>query len=68
MNARLILVEGLPGFGKSTTAKLIHEILAEENIQAELFLEGNLDHPADYDGVSCFDEKEFDRLLETSGD
>lgn len=68
MNTKLILVEGLPGFGKSTTAKLIHEILTERNIPAELFLEGNLDHPADYDGVSCFDEKEFDGLLANCGD
>lgn len=68
MNTKLILVEGLPGFGKSTTAKLIEEILTEKNIQTELFLEGNLDHPADYDGVSCFDEGEFDRLLESLGD
>jgi len=68
MNTKLILVEGLPGFGKSTTAKLIHEILTERNIPAALFLEGNLDHPADYDGVSCFDEKEFNHLLANSGD
>ncbi|MDP4084007.1 MAG: hypothetical protein Q8934_05245 [Bacillota bacterium] len=68
MNTKLIIVEGLPGFGKSTTAKLINEILTQNKIEVALFLEGNLNHPADYDGVSCFKKFEFDRLLSNSGD
>ncbi|MGM1712383.1 hypothetical protein [Bacillus cereus group sp. BceL180] len=68
MNTKLIKVEGLPGFGKSTTAKLINEILSQNKIEVELFLEGNLNHPADYDGVSCFNKFEFDRLVSNSGD
>ncbi|MES5955507.1 hypothetical protein QCI42_19210 [Bacillus fungorum] len=68
MNTKLIIVEGLPGFGKSTTAKLINEILSQNKTEVELFLEGNLNHPADYDGVSCFNKFEFDRLLSNSGD
>jgi DNA polymerase III delta prime subunit len=67
MNIKLIIVEGLPGFGKSTTAKLINEILCENNQEVELFLEGNLNHPADYDGVACFSKMEFERLLSNSG-
>ncbi|KMP95765.1 hypothetical protein [Bacillus cereus] len=67
MNTKLIIVEGLPGFGKSTTAKLINEILSQNKIEVELFLEENLNHPADYDGVSCFNKFEFDRLLSNSG-
>ncbi|HDR6268253.1 TPA: hypothetical protein QCU37_006088 [Bacillus cereus] len=67
MNTKLIIVEGLPGFGKSTTAKLINEILSQNKIEVELFLEGNLNHPADYDGVSCFNKFEFNRLLSNSG-
>ena len=68
MNTKLIIVEGLPGFGKSTTAKLINEILSQNKIEVELFLEGNLNHPADYDGVSYFNKFEFDRLVSNSGD
>ncbi|MRU19791.1 hypothetical protein EKV64_14490 [Bacillus anthracis] len=68
MNTKLIIVEGLPGFGKSTTAQLINDILSQNKIEVELFLEGNLNHPADYDGVSCFNKFEFDRLLSKSGD
>ncbi|WP_342379825.1 hypothetical protein [Bacillus thuringiensis] len=67
MNTKLIIVEGLPGFGKSTTAQLINEILSQNKIEVELFLEGNLNHPADYDGVSCFNKFEFDRLVSNSG-
>ncbi|MDX8046197.1 hypothetical protein SH601_09360 [Gracilibacillus sp. S3-1-1] len=66
MNTQLIMVEGLPGFGKSTTANLLYDILTELNIDAELFLEGNLDHPADYDGVSRFNKVEFENLLRNS--
>ncbi|MEH7538164.1 hypothetical protein V7167_29060, partial [Bacillus toyonensis] len=67
MNTKLIIVEGLPGFGKSTTANLLYDILIEKNIDVDLFLEGNPDHPADYDGVSCFDKSEFESLLVNSG-
>ncbi|MEN2768465.1 hypothetical protein [Ornithinibacillus xuwenensis] len=68
MSTKLILVEGLPGFGKSTTAKLLYDSLTEHNMDVELILEGNLDHPADYDGVSCFNKNEFEGLLRNSGD
>ncbi|MBT2679909.1 hypothetical protein J7E38_12920 [Bacillus sp. ISL-35] len=66
MKTKLILVEGLPGSGKSTTAKLIHELLIENQVPAELFMEGNLDHPADYEGVAYFTEEEFEELLKKS--
>ncbi|MEN8698131.1 hypothetical protein [Bacillus infantis] len=67
MKARLILVEGLPGFGKSTTAQYTKEILEEEGKEVRLFLEGNLDHPADYDGVAYATEKEMEKLLKEAG-
>ncbi|KAA8787241.1 hypothetical protein EC604_25750 [Paenibacillus amylolyticus] len=63
MTPKLILIEGIPGFGKTTTAQLVHEILTDMNIKTQLYLEGNLDHPADYDGVACFKKKEYDELL-----
>ncbi|MEH7444160.1 hypothetical protein V7201_17745 [Bacillus sp. JJ1122] len=66
MNTKLILVEGLPGSGKSTTAKMIKEILTEQNVKAELYMEGHHDHPADYEGVAYFTEEEFVHLLEAN--
>ncbi|MGQ0518173.1 hypothetical protein ACT453_52205, partial [Bacillus sp. D-CC] len=65
-NVKLIIVEGLPGFGKSTTAKLINEILSQNKIEVELFLEGNLNHPADYDGVSSLKSPLLDTNLSNS--
>ena len=65
MRTKLVLIEGLPGSGKTTTAELVHEILTEMNIKSQLFLEGNIDHPADYDGVAFFKKNEFDELLST---
>lgn len=65
MSSKLVLVEGLPGFGKTTTARLVHDILTEMNLKSQLFLEGDLEHPADYDGVAYFNEHEFNALLVT---
>lgn len=67
MHSKVVFIEGLPGFGKTTTARLVHEILAEMNVTSRLFLEGNLDHPADYDGVAFFIEHEFIELLRSYG-
>jgi ABC-type dipeptide/oligopeptide/nickel transport system ATPase component len=67
MKSKLILVEGLPGSGKSTTARLIHDLLIEKGVNAELYVEGNLEHPADYEGVAYFTEGEFENLLARSG-
>lgn len=63
MKTKLILVEGLPGSGKSTTARMVQEILAAQNVGVELYMEGNLDHPADYEGVAYFTEMEFENFL-----
>ncbi|MGD6843674.1 hypothetical protein ACQCVH_14260 [Bacillus infantis] len=67
MKTKLILVEGLPGFGKSTTARYIKKILDEAGVEARLFLEGNLDHPADYDGVAYAAEEEMEKLMKEAG-
>lgn len=63
MTCKLVLIEGLPGAGKSTHAGWADEILAGMGLETKLFLEGNLEHPADYDGVACFTEEEYRHLL-----
>lgn len=67
MKTKLIMVEGLPGFGKSTTSRMIYDILTERNIETRLVMEGDVDHPADYEGTSCLTEEEFGRLLQAAG-
>lgn len=63
MTCKLIMVEGLPGSGKSTHAKWIHEMLTEQGVDSQLYLEGNLNHPADYDGVAYYQAEEYRELL-----
>lgn len=62
MCAKLIIAEGLPGSGKSTTAQLIYDVFQSKGIDAELYLEGNVNHPADFDGFAYFSRDEFNSL------
>ncbi|MDT8718362.1 hypothetical protein IAI10_16975 [Clostridium sp. 19966] len=62
MTTKLIIVEGLPGSGKSTTAEALYNILKNRGINAELYSEGNVDHPADFDGAAYFTKEEFIEL------
>ncbi|MFS0777461.1 hypothetical protein ABC255_15850 [Neobacillus sp. 3P2-tot-E-2] len=64
MITKLILIEGLPGSGKSTTAEMTNDILKEWNVDTNLYLEGNVEHPADYEGGSYFSKTEFAQFLE----
>ena len=63
MNTKLIIIEGLPGSGKSTIAQLVSTMVADRGIKAQLYQEGNLEHPADYEGVSFYRQDEFIQLL-----
>ena len=60
---KLILVEGIPGSGKSTTARFVCDWLEDHGQQPALFLEGDWDHPADFESVACLDEREVATLL-----
>jgi len=64
MKRQLILVEGIPGVGKTTTAQNIKKYLDKKGVESKLFIEGNFDHPADYESVACLTEKEYNDLLD----
>ncbi|WP_046213572.1 adenylyl-sulfate kinase [Paenibacillus wulumuqiensis] len=63
MNTKLIMIEGLPGSGKSTVAQMVSEILSEQGKQVLLFQEGDPEHPADHESVSFYKGDEFAHLL-----
>ncbi|WP_294750698.1 hypothetical protein [uncultured Exiguobacterium sp.] len=49
---RLFIVEGLPGSGKTTTAEALTHLLQEQQPDTRLHIEGDLNHPADYESVA----------------
>ncbi|MGG4217154.1 hypothetical protein ABEW32_02855 [Paenibacillus jamilae] len=65
---KLVIVEGIPGSGKSTLSQYIQDTLNTHRIESELFLEGNLRHPADYESVACVPNEELNRLRSSYAD
>ncbi|MFW5813756.1 MAG: hypothetical protein ACOCXC_05440, partial [Fibrobacterota bacterium] len=59
MKSKLILVEGIPGVGKSTTLSFISDFMNMMGIPNQFFYEGDIDHPADYEGVACLNESDY---------
>ena len=62
MKTRLIIVEGLPCSGKSTTSKNIAKYLSSLDIENTLYEEGDLNHPADYEYHSYITKTVFEDL------
>lgn len=63
LDTKLIVVEGIPGSGKSTTAGKIKEYLDIMNIPARLYLESDCDNPSDYAWVSVVTEDDYCKLI-----
>ncbi|WP_341357596.1 hypothetical protein [Rossellomorea sp. y25] len=63
MNTKLIIIEGIPGSGKTTTATYIKHHLEESGSHVKLYQEGNPGHPADYEFTSCLNHTQFRELL-----
>jgi hypothetical protein len=61
-NPRLWIFEGVPGSGKTTSAQYTADWLARHAQPANLYLEGNLDHPADFESVACLNEQALARI------
>jgi hypothetical protein len=60
--AKLILVEGIPGSGKSTTARKIERFLKAQDIHTRCFQEGDL-HPCDLAWHACVPLPVYKALL-----
>jgi hypothetical protein len=62
--SKLILVEGIPGSGKSTTARKIEALLKARGIPTRCFQEGDL-HPCDLAWHACVPTAVYKELLRT---
>lgn len=62
MKTKLVLVEGIPGSGKTTTARFISDWLEEQGYAPKLFLEGDWEHPADYESVACLSDQVYEDI------
>jgi hypothetical protein len=60
--SKLIIIEGLPGSGKSTTARFVEQWLKQHHYTPALFTEGSWDHPADFESAACLDQDEYRHL------
>lgn len=60
--ARLILIEGIPGSGKTTLAKRLHPLLSEKTPCA-CWLEGAAGHPVEMEWHACLTQEEYAALL-----
>jgi len=57
--SKLIIIEGLPGSGKTSTARFVEQWLIENHYVPALFLEGDLNHPADFESAACLNLNEY---------
>lgn len=62
MKNRLILVEGMPGSGKTTISKKIRDYLANKGLEVILYNEGDM-HPADMAWNSLLTREEYNNAI-----
>lgn len=62
MNTRIIIFEGIPGSGKTTTSQLLHRYLMVNGIDSRIFIEGSK-HPIDLPFHAYLSSNEFKELL-----
>lgn len=58
-DTKLILIEGIPGSGKTSVARFVCDWLESHRRQPRLFLEGDWQHPADFESVACLTDAEY---------
>lgn len=67
METKLILIEGIPGSGKSTIARKIAGWYEERSITVNLYIEGQ-SHPADLGWNACVPPTEYGDILRRYGE
>lgn len=62
INTKLIIFEGIPGSGKTTTSQLLHKYFLENGIHSNIFVEG-CEHPIDLPFYAYLSLSEYDDLI-----
>jgi hypothetical protein len=62
IKTKMIIFEGIPGSGKTTTSQLLNNHLIENGIDSKVFIEG-CEHPIDLPFYAYFSISEFKELL-----
>jgi hypothetical protein len=62
IKTKLIMFEGIPGSGKSTTSQLLHTYLKEVGVNSEVYIEGS-EHPIDLPFYAYLTKNEYNHLL-----
>jgi hypothetical protein len=60
----LILLEGIPGSGKTTVGLHLQAFLEQKGFSVKFWREGNFDNPADFEGVARLSASEFQSFLQ----
>ena len=63
MQTKLILLEGIPGSGKSTAGATLQKFFESKHIPSRFWREGDFDHPADFEGIARLSKSQFEDLL-----
>lgn len=63
MKTKLIIVEGIPGSGKTSTAQYVRDWAASQGLNPRLYLEDAPNHPVDLDTLSYFDAEQYHQFL-----
>lgn len=61
--AQLILIEGIPGAGKTSVAEALLTIMRVNGFETKVFFEGDTPHPAELEFHACFTKEEYEQLL-----
>lgn len=63
MKSKLILLEGIPGSGKSTAGISLQKFLENHKVPSSFWREGDFDHPADFEGIACLTKAGYQDLF-----
>lgn len=62
-STKLILLEGVPGSGKSTAGAYLQSFLEKTGLPVRFWREGDYENPADFEGVACLKGSRYRHVL-----